>query len=338
LKRSSYITWSDLRVLMLSLVSLVLFVLGVYFVGDQVGLFSRKYTLYTYMENVSGLQPGAPVRLAGVNVGSVESVEFIPPADADSLDALYREMYGDSLGNRNLEIRLAINTGVQDRITTSSSAKIGTIGLLGDKYVAIDVGQPDDPILKEGQIVLNELPLDYEALIARGAAAVEELVQSISNTEQILGKVNEGQGTLGLLINDDRLYEDWVELSRRGAATMERIEAGEGALGRLLNDPTLYREMVAVTQELQQLAQRIKAGEGTIGKLLDDPTLYQRMTELVVRGENLLNQVNEGQGTAGKLLNDDDLYERLNKFVVDTQNLINDIRENPKKYLNLKVF
>jgi phospholipid/cholesterol/gamma-HCH transport system substrate-binding protein len=337
-KRASYITWSDLRVVLLTAVSLVLFALGVYFVGSQVGLFARKYTLYTFMDNVSGLQTGAPVRLAGVNVGTVEAIEFIDPTHADSLDRLYRQLYADSLGERNLRVRLAVHTGVQDRITTSSTAKIGTIGLLGDKYVAIDVGEPEDPVLEEGQIVLNELPLDYEALIERGADAMEELVKSISNTEQILAKVNEGQGTLGRLVNDDQLYQDWVELSAKGAATLAQIESGEGALGRLLNDPTLYREMVEVTGELRHLAHQVETGQGTVGKLLNDETLYRRMTETVVRAENILNRVEGGQGTAGKLLNDDDLYEQLNKFVVDTQNLINDIRENPRKYLNLKVF
>ena len=337
MRGATYITWSDLRVVLLTLASLVVFALGVYFVGRQTGIFSRKYDLYTYMENVSGLQTGAPVRLAGVNVGSVEAIDFIDPEAADSLDALFREL-GDSLGNRNLEVRLAVDTDVQDRITRSSTAKIGTIGLLGDKYVAIEVGQPEDPVLKDGDIVLNEPPLDYEALIARGAAAVDELVQSISNTEQIVAKVNEGQGTLGLLINDDQLYQDWVELSHKGAQTLARIESGEGALGRLLNDPTLYHEMVELTTELQQLAGQIDQGQGTVGRLLRDETLYTRMTDVVQRTENVLDRINRGEGTAGKLLNDEALYERLNKFVVDTQTLINDIRENPRKYFNLQVF
>lgn len=338
MKRSSYITWSDLRVAALTLVSLTLFALGVYFVGGKVGLFAQKYTLYTYMENVSGLQTGAPVRLAGVNVGTVEAVEFVERADVDSLNALYAKLYGDSLGERNLRVELSVETGVRDKITHSSTAKIGTIGLLGDKYVALDVGEPGERPLGDGQIVLDQPPLDYEAVIARGAAAVDELVKSIGSTEEIVAKVNQGQGTLGRLVNDDQLYQDFVELSRRGAQTMALIESGEGALGRLLNDPTLYRQMVAVTSELQQLAEQVEQGQGTIGRLMDDDALYRRMTDVVVRAETLLKQVDSGRGTAGKLLNDDDLYEQLNKFVVDTQNLINDIRENPRKYLNLKVF
>ncbi len=338
MKRATYIAWSDLRVLGLTLVSLVLFAAGVFFVGDQVGLFSAKYGLVAYMENVSGLQSGAPVRLAGVNVGTVEAIDFIEPAAVDSLDAVYRELYSDSLGSRNLRVKLAVNRDIQDRITTSSVAKIGTIGLLGDKYVAIDVGHPEDPVLEEGQIILEQPPLDYEALITRGAAAVDELVKSISSTEEIVAKVNAGEGTLGRLVNDDQLYRDFVELSRSGAATMARIESGEGALGRLLNDPTLYREMVNVTKELQVLAGQVESGKGTIGSLLNDPALYQRMTDVVNRAEHLLAQVDSGEGTAARLLNDDSLYERLDKFVVDTQALLNDIRENPRKYFNLKVF
>ena len=134
MKRSSYVAWSDLRVVALTLVSLILFALGVWFVGAKVGLFRSKYTLYTFMENVSGLTAGAPVRLAGVNVGTVEEVAFVEPPDADSLDALFRSVYGDSLGGRNLRVRLAIDRDVKDRITRSSTAKIGTIGLLVTVY------------------------------------------------------------------------------------------------------------------------------------------------------------------------------------------------------------
>jgi phospholipid/cholesterol/gamma-HCH transport system substrate-binding protein len=337
-KRATYVTWADLRVVLLTVVSLALLVLGVYFVGSRLGIFARKYALYTYMENVSGLRTGAPVRLAGVNVGTVDAVEFIEPSQVDSLDRLFQRQYGQPLGNRNLRVRLAVDRRVQGRITASSTAKIGTVGLLGDKYVGLDVGLPEDPELKDGQTVMNEPPLDYEALIARGAAAVDELVKSISNSQRIVAAVAEGHGTLGLLINDDQLYRAWMDLSEKGARTLGRIESGEGALGRLLNDPTLYAEMVETTNELQALTNRIESGEGTIGKLLRDPDLYQRMTGIVNRADSLLTLVESGQGTAGRMLSDDALYERLNKMVVDAQNLLNDIRDNPRKYLNLTIF
>ncbi len=338
MKRATYVTWSDLRVVLLTLVSLGLLALGVWLVGGERGLFERKYTLDTYMEGVHGLRTGAPVRLAGVNVGTVQAIEFIEPAEVDSLDALFRRQYGDSLGSRNLRVRLSVERRVQNRITTSSTAKIGTIGLLGDKYVGLDVGRPEDPVLRSGQTMLDEPPLDYEALIARSAAAVDELVKSISNGERIVAAVAEGQGTLGLLINDDQLYRAWMDLSHKGVQTLAAIESGEGALGRLLNDPTLYNEMVATTDELQRLTAQIEGGQGTIGKLLRDPELYRRMTDVVARADSLLDRIDAGQGTAGRMLNDQGLYERLDKLVVDMQNLVEDIRNNPRKYFNIKVF
>jgi phospholipid/cholesterol/gamma-HCH transport system substrate-binding protein len=337
-KRATYVTWSDLRVVLLTVVSLVLLTLGVWFVGGERGLFHRKYVLDAYMEAVSGLRTGAPVRLAGVNVGTVQSIAFIEPSQVDSLDGVFRRVFGDSLGDRNLRVRLSVERRVQNRITTSSTAKIGTIGLLGDKYVGIVVGRPDDPILRNGDIVLDEPPLDYEALIERGAAAVDELVKSISNGERIVAAVAEGQGTLGLLINDDQLYRAWMDLSRKGVQTLAAIESGEGALGRLLNDPTLYNEMVETTDELQRLTAQIEGGQGTIGNLLKNPELYVRMTNVVARADSLLDRIDAGQGTAGRMLNDQSLYERLDKLVVDLQNLIQDIRDNPRKFFNLKVF
>jgi phospholipid/cholesterol/gamma-HCH transport system substrate-binding protein len=48
--------------------------------------------------------------------------------------------------------------------------------------------------------------------------------------------------------------------------------------------------------------------------------------------------MHEGEGTVARLIRDPTLYERIDKFVVDSQSLMTDIQENPRKYINLKVF
>ena len=77
MRRSEFITWSELKVGVLVTVALALFLIALFTLGGRVGVFSPKYTLYTLMPTVSGLSAGAPVRLAGVDVGSVGSVRFI---------------------------------------------------------------------------------------------------------------------------------------------------------------------------------------------------------------------------------------------------------------------
>jgi phospholipid/cholesterol/gamma-HCH transport system substrate-binding protein len=338
MKQSTFVTWAELRVGIVVLAALVIAALAVMTLGGRVGVFAKKYPLYTYMPSVSGLQSGAPVRLAGVNVGTVDEVQFIAAADRDSIGARFTQAYGDSLGERSLMIRFTVEEDVQEKVTRSSRAKIGTVGLLGDKYLDLEVGDPREPPLTSGDIVLNEAPIDYEGLIARSAEGVEELVGSLEGTRMLVARINQGDGTLGKLINDPALYNQWVQLTERGTNLLSSMESGDGTLPALINDQDLYEQLVRTTSDLQQLTSQIRQGEGTLGKLVQDPELYGEIVKTMREGQQLIAEMEGGEGTIAKLVNDPGLYERLNRFVVESQSLIADIQQNPRKYINLKIF
>lgn len=338
MRQSTPITWAELRVGVLVTIGLVLLVVAILTLGGRLGIFAETYPLYTAMPSVSGLQSGAPVRLAGVNVGTVNEVRFIEGGIRDSLNQRFLRAYGDSLGERAVLVRFAVNEQVREKITRSSRAKTGTVGLLGDKYLDLEVGDPRDPALEAGDLVLNERPIDYEGLIARAAEGVEELVSSLEGAREIIASVNRGEGTLGRLINDPGLYNEWIQISREGTALLERMQSGEGTLPALLNDRTLYIQLVETAGDLERLTTRIERGEGSLGRLVQDPDLYRELVGTVREGQRLVRQIESGDGTLARLINDPALYERLNTFVVDAQTLVNDIRQNPRKYINLKIF
>lgn len=338
MKQSTPITWAELRVAVLVVVCLALGVVAVLTLGGRLGLFEAKYPLYSAMPSVSGLTVGGPVRLAGVDVGTVDQIRFIEAGERDSIRERLMQAYGDSLGDRAVLVRFMVNEGVQEKITRSSRAKIGTVGLLGDKYLDVEVGDPRDPVLRAGDMIMNERPIDYEGLIARAAEGVEELVASLEGSRQIIASVNEGKGTLGRLINDPQLYREWVTLSQEARGLLGRIQRGEGTLPSLLNDPTLYDRMVETSADLQRLTGRIEAGEGALGQIMNDPELYDELVTTVREGKALISDMRTGEGTMARLVNDPTLYEQLNRFVLETQTLIEDLQQNPRKYINLKIF
>lgn len=338
MKQSTPLTWAELRVGVLVLVCTAIAVVAVLTLGGRLGVFAKKYPLYTAMPSISGLTTGAPVRLAGVDVGSVQQIRFIELAERDSIARRLLSAYGDSLGDRAVLVRFEVEENIQEKITRSSRAKIGTVGLLGDKYLDIEVGDPRDPTLESGDFVMNERPIDYEGLIARAAEGVEELVASLEGSREIIASVNQGEGTLGRLINDPALYNDWVELSDEARGLLSRIQTGEGTVPSLLNDPGLYDRMVETSDDLQRLTRRIEQGEGTLGRMVQDPQLYEDLVETVRDGQRLVREMRTGEGSIARMINDPALYERLDRFVIDAQGLINDLQQNPRKYINLKIF
>jgi phospholipid/cholesterol/gamma-HCH transport system substrate-binding protein len=259
------------------------------------GLLRPRYRLTTYFENVQGLTAGAPVRLAGRDVGFVEFVTFaaltsdVPP----------------------VRVVMQVDRGVQERIRSDSVASIGTVGLLGDKYVEIAMGTVAGRILQHKDQVGSVSPLDLTQAVEVGGRAVaniaeltqnvNELVEGFGRSEggeslaEILGgvaelvrEVREGDGMLhGLLYGT---YEgDAVARVERAAARLDAIlaevETGDGPLHTLVYGPAdgadPIERFAEATATLDDVLGKIDRGDGTLGLLVNDPTLYEDLKILV---------------------------------------------------------
>jgi phospholipid/cholesterol/gamma-HCH transport system substrate-binding protein len=263
--------------------------------SSQQGVFADRYRLIGYYANVGGLIANAPVWLAGTQVGRVESVDLgIDPA-----------------GEPSVIVALQIDTDVQSRIRADSTASIGTIGLLGDKYVEISLGSPDAPDLEPGSVIRTESPANLSRVIDTGTKALdnisklaeslnavvaefeqdaggEGLARSVVAVADIVRQIQEGEGLLHSLIYDD--YEGGgVESVERSLATLEdilnEVATGEGLLHSLVYEPLTEQDVVAEALEagsrLNSILAKVDRGEGTFGLLLNDPTLYEDVKRLV---------------------------------------------------------
>src|ERR1044071_52939 len=122
MKRSSFITWDQLRVGLVIVAALAILTLAVYKLGQAANLFAKRYTLVAFLKEANGLREGGTVTLAGQLAGTVRRLEFLP-VDADTM--------------RNRKITVAVDQSVQEQIRSDSKAQIRTMGLLGDKIFDI---------------------------------------------------------------------------------------------------------------------------------------------------------------------------------------------------------
>src|SRR5947209_6905412 len=118
MKRSSTLTWDQLRVGLLVLVSAAVLAVAVYKLGESANLFSKRYQLIAYLSDGNGLKEGGSVMVAGQLVGTVSKIEFLP-VDADT--------------TRNLKLTLDVDENMREQIRGDSRGKLRTLGLLGDK-------------------------------------------------------------------------------------------------------------------------------------------------------------------------------------------------------------
>jgi phospholipid/cholesterol/gamma-HCH transport system substrate-binding protein len=308
------------------IVALFLLGLGIFFIGNVGDQFGSRYRLVTLMESAAGLVVGAPVQVAGQNVGQVDRVEFIRPE--------VRPESGEAVS-----VWLAVNVAIRDQIRADSRARVRTQGLLGDRLIDIEPGSADAPVLADGDTLSAAPALSYEELLGQAADAVQGLITLSEEMTGTLRRVADGEGSLGRLLTEEDLYAGLVELNENLNQVLSPVVRGEGTLGQLLRDETLYDRLTAATGSLDSVSALVARGEGTLGQLVRSDSLYRALTASARRADELLAAIESGDGAVGQLINDETLYEELLRTVVDLNALLQDIRANPKKFIpTVKVF
>ena len=341
--RTRSLAWSELKIGLLTITAIVIAAVLVFSLTGAKGWFWQRYTLKTRFPNVAGLAAGSPVRVAGVQVGSVKDIIF---------------------AGEQVDVVFEVNKKVQPRITDKSMAFLGSVSLLGSSAVDITPTTAGTPIPEYGYVPAGHAKGQFADIAEQASGTIDEvtglvhdlrqgkgsagklitddrlyneLQQFVSTAGQMTREIQQGRGTVGKLLKDPKAAQS-LEASMKNIEDMtRRLNAGEGSLGKLLKDEEFSKSVTAATTNLKELTDRLNKGEGTAGKLLTDDALYRRLTDVTGRFDALVTKLNEGEGTAGQLLKDKQLYENMNGAVADLRALITEIKKDPKKYLNVKV-
>ena len=341
--RTRSLAWAELKFGLIAVFAIVMAGLLIFAVGGGGGFFWQNYPLKVQFPNVAGLMSGSPVRVAGIEVGSVTGVALVP---------------------NGAEVSFNVSDDMRPIITDRSTAKIGSISLLGEGAVDIEAAPNGSPLPDWAYVATGKAApsiADLTAQAGSGIADVTGLLADLRSGKGTIGKlltdesvyaefnsllaaadrvaqnVASGKGTMGKLANDPKIYDELNASVANLNAITTKLKNGEGSLGQLLNDPALAKSLNATAASFEGLTGKLNRGEGTAGKLLNDDALYKRMDSLTARLDTVLQNLNNGQGTAGQLLHDEQLYENMNQTVAEMKGLIAEIRKDPKKYLNVKV-
>lgn len=318
MKRSSFITWDQLKVGLVILGALAILGVAIYKLGQAANLFSKRYELIAYLAEAGGLRAGGTVFVAGQFAGSIKAIEFLP-VDNDT--------------TRNLRVRMLVDQALQSQVRGDSKAKVRTLGLLGDKVIDISIGTPKYPPLKNGDTIAVAASLDYDAILAQASSAVTDMVGLTHDMRQITSGIVRGQGTVGQLLTNRSLYDNFVGTMSRANSMLSKFENPNGSFAKLLDDPTLYNKFVSVVTSADSMVVALNDKNGTLGKLLRDDTLYTHIVNMAAAGDSLMKALSTGKGIAARLLNDPTLYDQLTKLTSDLNAILDDVKNDPHKYL-----
>ena len=317
MKRATFITWEQLKVGGMILVTLAILTVAVFKLGEAANLFTKRYTLVALLPSANGLRVGGSVTVAGQLAGTVSAIDFLAP-DADT--------------TRNLRVEVEIDQALQQQVREDSRARIRTLGLLGDKIVDITPGTPRYSVLPANDTILVEPALDYETVLLQASGAVTDMVQLTRDLRGITGGLARGEGTVGQLLTNRSLYDELNGTLTRTNALVTRLQAPNGSIGKLLDDPALYQNLNGMISSVDTLVRQMRAENGTLGRILRDDSLYTNLVGITRGADSLVKQLTRGEGFAAKMLKDEVLYEQLTKTITDLNAILEDVRKNPKKY------
>src|SRR3954471_21161527 len=333
--RTRSLAWSELKIGLLTITAIVIAATLVMSLTGAKGWFWQRYTLKTRFPNVAGLAAGSPVRVAGVQVGSVKEILF---------------------AGEQVDVVFDVNKKVQERITDKSIAFLGSVSLLGSRPLNSTPMTSGTPIPEYGYVPQGRAKGQFADIAEQASGTIDEvtglvhdlrggkgtagklitddrlyndLQQFVSTTGQLTRELQQGKGTLGQLLKDPKAAESLNATLKNVETLTQRINAGEGSLGQLLRDDQFAKSLNGATTNVKDLIDRLNRGEGTAGKLITDPALFNRLNAVTEQLDQLVTKLNAGEGTAGQLLKDRQLYENMNGAVNDLRALLTAIKADP---------
>ena len=358
-------TISELRVGILAVVTIVILIVFILGVSGGIPIFQTNATYQTKFAAAEGLKKGDEVRLAGKLVGKVDSVEFGGIPESKNEKPIVITMIVDAkevVGRirRDSQAVLAQQGFLGDRVIditpgTKAAEPIPDGGVIpsADQPGLATVFQGASDILVQFNTVGKQLQ-ELMDNVNQGKGTIGKLLhddefyvnlnRAVLQFQDVGARIAKGDGTLGRLMNDPRLYEDLRNAANNVQGIVADVRGGKGSLGKLINDDQFYKQANEVlakfnstTEKLDRIAGDIEAGRGTLGKFIKDEKLHDDLQATIASFRSISDRLDKGDGTAGKLLHDDKLYGNLNQTTAEMVKLLYDFRQNPKKYLSIKV-
>ncbi|HEX7360709.1 MAG TPA: MlaD family protein [Bryobacteraceae bacterium] len=349
------VTLSQLKVGVLGIVALCCIILLIFLLTGGVSWFKTQVPLDTYVSDAAGLTEGAPVRINGIMAGNVTGVKLSGLRDPSKV----------------IRIDFVVDKHMLKEIPVDSVAGISSENLLGStkflqltKGVSVQTVQAHatlkavntkefDALVQQGYGVLDSLQAilgkvsDIVSSVENGKGTIGKLLvdpslaksmqDTVNQVQTLVSTLNSKNGTMGRLINDNTLYNQAVALMGRINSITQGLQQGQGTMGKLLKDPKIANDLDSSLTQLNTLLRNLNAGKGTAGQLLVSDKISNQLSSTLGKINTTLDKVNSGQGTIGQLMVNPSLYNNLNGSTVQLRDLLKAFRQNPKKYLSIKL-
>lgn len=296
------------------IVGTILFIAGVYFIGEKQNMFGNTYNIYAVFNNINGLKPGNNVRYSGINVGTVKEIVMV----SDTV----------------IVVKIAIVKEITKHIKTDAKCAITSDGLVGSMIINILPGHKSEMNIAKGDTIRSFTRIRTEEMLQTLSVTNENAALLTGELLAITKEISAGKGIVGSMLKDTLLTKDLREIvyhlkitSKASSSTINQlnkiltsIDKKDNLVGMLrdtsvankvkntiTNVEKSSRELDKVIDHLDltihnanQTITNVKDGKGAINYLSNDPSLVTKIDRTIGHLDSTVIQIND----AGEKLNE----------------------------------
>lgn len=333
------VRWAKFRVFTVSVAALLILSILAYLLTGGT-LLAQKTTMYLYLPDATGLASRAPVRVDGIFVGKVRSVT----------------LSGSSEPNRVVKVTMSVERDRLASIPDDSTAQVASETMVGDKFVNISSGTSTHYVSPGGEIGFKGSPELLKTL------DLQQFQQRLKVVSALLDDIEQGRSDLGQFVTGEQMYNDLRKRFSQIQSGIRAVASTTSEVGRELYTDRLYQQISQPLVELDRSLARLQSGQGNAGQLLRDSGQYEKLRS---DAEDLRHSI--AGLRASEFMQSDALYadwnrrvlsliesvdafnhapamttsqayDNLNGLAREFQDTVRDFRQNPRKFLRMKVF
>jgi phospholipid/cholesterol/gamma-HCH transport system substrate-binding protein len=247
-------------------IGILIFILAIYFIGEKQQLFRSTFRLSGEFKDVAGLQAGNNVRLAGINVGTVDNVSII--------------------SDTSVKVEILIDESTRKFIKKDAVASIGSEGLMGNKALIISPGTGGKRSIENNDIIATTQPTDMDEIMKSLKTTIDNTAYITGDLAKISTNIESGKGTIGRLMMDKTWRQD-IETTiinlKEGSVGFKSFMEQTNELDNILVRLNKTIDNTAnITYDLSKITSKIQSGEGMIGKLFMDQSMGQNLDSTLI--------------------------------------------------------
>ncbi|MGH2574825.1 MAG: MlaD family protein [Ignavibacteria bacterium] len=260
----------------------VLFIVAIFVIGSKQNLFTPTFKLSAFFQTVSGLKEGSSVRFNGIIVGTVNKIIITGP--------------------QNVKIEMTIDNTVKKFIKKDSKATVISEGLVGNKIVEITSGSPLIESVDDGDNIETFRPIDTEDILKSLKESGEHASLITKELADVVSKVNQGQGTIGQLVNNDALYKKMDNTMQGFSQSSEELNKAirniSSNVDLISNDITQLTPRIRdITRDIAEISRKMNSSESIIGTLLTDTVFANNLKDVIVNANRTTANLERGSNS-----------------------------------------